>query len=375
MRSLACIGLSALSVTAAAAGDGSPAMLRGSRAYEAGASYQIQSSAPVFAPPPGYAIAPSPYAAAPSPYAPAQAVAATPVMAAAVPSYSFEVGARYWYSTGKLSKGLFDDPRFTDWMVSRLTYDNVTANSFEAFGRISFANGMFVKGLVGLGGMRSGSLNDEDFAPYTYPYSSTMSDQRGGQLDYAIADVGYAFAVHPRATVAPFVGFGFLAEKVNAYGCTQIATNPGICVPSIAANVLGITEDAKWYAARVGVQAEVKVWDRLTLSGEAAWLPYAMIRSQDSHWLRIGTTAGSFSGAVPEEGSGMGVQLEAMLSYQVWDCFSIGVGGRYWRIESKGTGDLEQTVIGATNPVSQPVNFITERYGAFLQGSYRFNLM
>jgi hypothetical protein len=367
MRSFVCIGLSVLGIGSALAGEPSPVMLRGSSAYDA-ASYQIESSAPVYAVPPGYAVAPYPEAST------AEA-AATPVPAAPIPAYAFEAGARYWYSTGKLSKGLFDDPRFSDWMVSRLTYDGLAAHSFEAFGRVALANGLFVKGFVGLGGMHSGTLNDEDFEPVTYPYSSTMSDQRGGTLGYLTADIGYAFAVHPRASVSPFVGYAFLAEKVNAYGCTQVAGNPSICVPPIGSDVLGITEDAKWHAVRIGLAAEVKLLDRLTLSGEAAWLPFAMIRAQDSHWLRIGTTAGSFSGAVPEQGEGQGVQVEAMLSYRVWDCFNIGVGGRYWRFETKGTGDLEQTVIGVTNPVSQPVNFISERYGAFVQGSYRFNAM
>ena len=65
-----------------------PPILRGSRAYEATPSYQIGPAAP------SYEYAPPPSAAVMAP---------VPV---AAPGYSFEFGARYWYSSGKLAKDL-----------------------------------------------------------------------------------------------------------------------------------------------------------------------------------------------------------------------------------------------------------------------------
>ena len=38
----------------------------------------------------------------------------------------------------------------------------------------------------------------------------------------------------------------------------------------------------------------------------------------------------------------------------MWDCFSVGIGGRYWRFDARGFGDLEATVVGVTNPAPQP---------------------
>jgi outer membrane protease len=218
-------------------------------------------------------------------------------------------------------------------------------------------------------------LNDEDFPPVTVPYSSTLSDQSGGKLNYAAIDFGYAFVTKSRATVSVFGGYGYVGEKVDAYGCTQIATSP-ICDPAIPANVLGITEDANWHLLRVGIAADYKIMDRLTLTAEAAWVPWAQINSRDTHWLRTGTMVGDFAGPIPQTATGSGVQLEALLAYQVWDCFNIGVGGRYWRFDApRGSGDLEQTIIGWTSPVSQPMTFTSERYGMFVQGSYKFSAM
>ena len=171
-------------------------------------------------------------------------------------------------------------------------------------------------------------------------------------------DFGYAFVVNPFATVSLFGGYGYVGEKVNAYGCTQIATNP-ICVPAIAPDVLAITEDANWHLARLGVGAEFRIMDRLTLTAEAAWVPYAQINSHDTHWLRIGTTIGSFSGPIPQRASGSGVQLEAMLAYQVWDCFNVGLGGRYWRFDARAAAAISnRSLSGVTSPQSQPIEFI-----------------
>ena len=348
-------GFSLLAVTTADAGELNSAVLRGSRAYEATPSYQIGPAAP------SYEYAPPPRAA----------VMASP---APVPGYSFEFGARTWYSSGKLAKDLYDDPRFSNDMVSRLTYDGLTSHSFEVFGKIALPSSLFIKGYAGISGLSKGNLNDEDFPPLTTPYSSTMSSQSGGRLGYMTADLGYGFAVNPATHISLFAGYGYVGEKVNAYGCNQIGGNPFICVPTIGASVLAITEDAHWHVARLGVGVEFKPIDRLTLSMEAAWLPVVQLRSHDTHWLRLGSTFGSFSGPIPETAAGTGFQLEALLAYQVWDCFSVGLGARYWRFDARGGADLEQMIVGLTNPATQPIEFTSERYGVYLQSSYKFSL-
>jgi hypothetical protein len=344
-----------LGVSAADAGELNSASLRGSRAYEAGPSYQIAPTMP------SYDRAPPPSAAVMAPLA-------------VIPGYSFEVGARYWYSSGKLAKNLYDDPRFSNDLVSRLTYSGLTAHSFEAFGKVGLPSSLFVKGLAGFSGLRSGSLNDEDFPPAIAPYSSTLSSQSGGRLNYASVDLGYGMAVSPNTNLSFFVGYGYVGEKVNAYGCNQVAGNPFVCVPAIPSSVLAITEDANWHIARLGLGVEFKPIEKLTLSAEAAWIPFGAIQTYDTHWLRLGSTAGSFAGPIPQSAAGTSFQLEALLSYQVWDCFNIGLGGRYWRFDARGNGDLEQSVVGLTNALSQPMDFVSERYGAFLQGSYKFSL-
>jgi hypothetical protein len=88
----------------------------------------------------------------------------------------------------------------------------------------------------------------------------------------------------------------------------------------------------------------------------------------DFHWLRIGT---DFNGPTPQNGRGRGVQLKGILSYNITRAWSVGIGGRYWRIETKdlgGTAHFERSASG----LPQPITFKTERYGGFIQASYIF---
>lgn len=295
-----------------------------------------------------------------------------------IKEWNWEVGARYWYSTGKTS---YDLSNAADtFLVSRLTYDNLDAHSGEAFFRGDHSSGIFTKGYVGGGVINSGKLTDEDFPPVVNPFSQTKSDQDDGSLRYVSIDLGYTFYDSTRASyglkdepvVAPagvkigaFVGFHYLNEKLNAFGCTQLATSR-ICAPGdIAAGTNVISEDADWLSLRLGLSAEVYLTDRLKLSGDAAYVRTSLDAADTHH------TRSDLSAPLSQDGDGNGVQLEAVLSYQVTDAFNLGVGARYWHMEVEdGRIDFGPATGGAAG--RQPIDFETERYGVFVQGSYKF---
>jgi hypothetical protein len=331
--------------------------LRGSSVYTTPA-YPVETSQPLYH--------------EPAPVRPARLVAPTGP-AAQLQGFTFELGTRYWYSTGKLAKDLYDDPRSSQNLNSRLTYSSLSSGAFEGFGRADTTFGSFFRGFAGFSGLDHGALNDEDFPPGLTPYSNTLSQQRGGKLTYGTIDFGQIVVKNERLRASLFVGFGYLNESVSATGCAQVAGNPFICAPALDPNLLAITENSSWQYARLGVLAEWKVLDRLKLSAEVAWLPYAQITSQDTHWLRLGSSPGDIAGPIPESGGGTGVQLEAIASYAVTDKVTVGVGARYWYLQTRGSTDFENVIVGfPVAPVAQPLNFSTTRYGGFAQGAYRF---
>jgi hypothetical protein len=348
---------------AAHAGELDRARLRGSD-VDTTPIYPISSSLPSYPDP-----------AAPS--YPAKAGRSRPAAvsspAAQLHNFTFELGTRYWYSTGRLAKDLYDDPRSSQNLNSRLTYSGLTGGTFEGFGRADTSFGSFIRGFAGFSRLSRGSLNDEDFPPGIAPYSNTSSQQQDGKLAYGSIDFGLIVVKSERVRASVFVGYGFLNESVNAFGCNQLAGNPGICVPPIGSGVLGITEESSWQFARLGILGELRVLDRLKLSAEVAWLPYEQVSAQDTHWLRLGATPGAISGAIPENGGGTGIQIEAIMSYQVSDNVTFGLGGRYWYLQTRGSADFENVIVGLpVAPMAQPLNFSTTRYGGFAQGAYKF---
>jgi hypothetical protein len=365
---LCFVGLAMLGVVhAAAAGEIDP-VLRGSNVPDAAPGYQIPPTGLLYADPTARPL--SADGIAPGilkPWVPAAPASAL------IGGWRVEFGTRYWMSTGSLAKTLYDDPRNSSNINSRLTYSSLNSANFEGFGRVENSFGTFAKGVIGMSGLGSGTLRDEDFFPAVATYSSTLSTQTGGHLAYGSIDVGQVVVTNARMRGSVFAGYGYLAEVVNAYGCTQMAGNPGICVPAIPSASAAVTEDTHWNLARIGLQGELYMLDCLKLTAEAAWVPYAQIDAQDTHWLRLGTTPGSIAGPIPESGNGQGVQVEAILSYQVTDFFSFGVGGRYWYLQTKGESDFEHVIVGFPPPfVAQPTNFTTNRYGAFAQAAFRF---
>src|SRR5689334_12173656 len=185
-----------------------------------------------------------------------------PVKAVAPIAYwTFEVGARYWYSTGRNRYDYYGGPTTASPIVSALNYDDTRGHSGEAFFRVDSPVGIFIKGFAGGGKLVSGTLYDEDFpaaGPAFNPTSRTASDIRG-DLSYATIDVGYSFYDGRKSGGAPvrlgaFVGYNYWSEKDDAFGCRQINANPNICVGAgiIPTSVRVITEEDKWNSFRAG---------------------------------------------------------------------------------------------------------------------------
>jgi len=273
--------------------------------------------------------------------------------------WEMEVGARYWYSRGNLRKDLFD-PFVMTQLNSRLTYGPSTGHSWEAFARFDHNSGVFVKGSLGIGALVDGTLRDDEFLPEHVLFSATNSTMKDGKLRYGALDVGYAVLGGPTWNAGPFLGYRYFFNSVNGYGCRQIVAS-GICVPTISDAFLGATETETWRGMAVGANGHLMLSERAKLSVDAAYLPYVgRAGGFDNHWLRADINP------LIEPGHGWGAQVEAMLSYAVTSRFSLGIGGRYWHFETTGA----YTQFPGIGPLS-PMKFWSERYGGFLQASYK----
>jgi len=275
--------------------------------------------------------------------------------------YTLTVGARYVYGWGQFHKDLGIQGEGLGSLASRLTYENSQTSGGEGFARLDTPFGIMVKGLIG-GASGGGKLNDEDwdlaFPMADVAYSNTLSSV-DNDIRYGFVDLGYAVWRGARHSVAPFVGYTQFKQDMTGLGCRQIANRFSDCDPPIAANVRGITEDDTWQALRLGVAIDVMLAPRISLAGDAAYLPYVKFKGTDDHILRNLVS--------PEHGRGVGVQLEATLSYALTDAFSVGVGGRYWSMWTT-SGDVN---FGGTGTII-PMRYAAEQAHLLVQGSYKF---
>ena len=272
---------------------------------------------------------------------------------------TLEIGVRYAYGWGRFQKDLGIPGLGLASPASRLTYGGNETNGAEMFARLDTTSGWMAKGFVGKGN-GNGKLNDEDwgipFATFV-PYSNTYS-KVDDHIRYGVVDVGYDVWRDERVRAAPFVGYSILHQYMQGFGCLQIANPNSDCGGGIPFSVNVINEDDVWQAMRLGAVVDFLIAPGLTLSADAAYLPYVHLRGTDDHILR--------SLLSPEWANGTGAQLELILSYAVTDQLSVGVGGRYWTM---WTSD------GWVNFGGQqlvPMRYAVEQAALLVQGSYTF---
>ncbi len=281
------------------------------------------------------------------------------------PGWEFEAGARIGYSTGKFAWSITQPSP-----ISRLTYDDLQGPAGELFQRIDSPWNWFVKGHVGVGAFK-GKTNDEDWNGFGFIYGNTLSDHKNGKLAYGTADVGYNALRGPGYKIGPFVGYHYLDQRGDTYGCAQVGTPPqfgtGCFDPTVPTSVLVGKQQSTWQAVRIGLAGETMLGDRWRLNGEVAYLPWVTMKGRDNHLLRPETTYFEQWG-----NKGRGVQMEAALSYFVTNHWTVGAGGRYsamWTTEA-----FDQIYVNAVPGFGvASARFDTSRLGAFVQSSLKFD--
>jgi opacity protein-like surface antigen len=289
--------------------------------------------------------------------------AATEGVATGFPNLELEAGTRVWFSSGRIGapQPLFN-PANTR-LISRLTFSGLSGISGETFARVDHTSGFFAKGFLGAGGISNGSLNDEDF-PGTAgaAYSNTLSNAKG-HIGYGVVDIGYSVLRTPTAKLGAFVGYNYYAEDINTYGCAQLA-NGAFCAGGFPSNFLVIAQSGHYDALRLGLTSQFMLSDKLKLTSEAAYLPWVNFTGQDDHNAR--------QLLLPEKASdGTGVMLETILGYDVSNAWNVGVGARYWAYNMKN-GSTTFNFLGLPPQIVEPTRSNSERYGMFVQSSYKW---
>jgi hypothetical protein len=260
---------------------------------------------------------------------------------------------RYWLSRGENAfahNAQGADPTLGN-PTSILTYDDLDAHTLEAFVRSSFGQGWFLKANFGVGSVREGSFDDEDYNAGQVKFSDTTSSVRGERLSYFTLDVGRELwtSAGGGTVLGAFAGFQRWSETLDAFGA--MATVGTINVPD---GVLAISNDVVWSSLRLGIATRTRLGEKTTFTLDFAVVPWSDLRNEDSHYLRADL------GPVPNvitEGRGAGVQLDLELRHRVYKRTELGIGLRYWHLEAR---DADVALAGVVVPVTE---FETRRGG------------
>lgn len=289
----------------------------------------------------------------------AGALAQTPSAPPQPAREDFELGLRFWVSTGETRRS-HDASAFDASLLnptSTLTYSNLDGNAAELFARKRFAERWFVKGNLGFGVVNTGTFTDQDFFLVGgRPSMSQTVSAADGRLSYATVDLGREVWQKGIATFSLFAGYSQWNERIDGHGFSDSFSSA-----RLPPSVLVISNDLTWKAFRLGGEMRA-VRGRSRFVIEAAVVPYAKYRNEDSHFLRQDPDD---LGPVPNviaDGHGWGAQLEAEWRVGVPQVkgLEFGLGYRYWRMESQSGN---QTQAGLTLPV---VELRSERHGFLL---------
>ncbi|WP_234684979.1 outer membrane beta-barrel protein [Bradyrhizobium monzae] len=305
------------------------------------------------------------------PYGATPTVRASPI--AFTRGWSLESGTRLWLSRGRFQWGAGGDD-----LLSRLTYHKLDGISGELFERVDSPWGIFLKGNIGLGHFNNGHMNDEDWGMNYHDnliaYSNTTSGQTNGRFMYYTADAGYDFLRGTTFKVGGFMGWTYYGQNSDTTGCAQIGSSSrSPCRQVVGGKTIMGSQDTDWNALRIGLSAETTLLDRWRVTADVAYLPWTDFQGRDNHLLRDLTFFSDQRGS-----GGGGVQVEGTLSYFLTNNFSVGVGARYWAMWTAKHSDIlpNQAQSEGSSPVALwvlPANYRMERWGTFLQASYKFD--
>jgi len=294
----------------------------------------------------------------PSPSTPAKGARADiadgqPTLPQPTSPFMFEFGARYWLSRSRTAYDYFATDTAT-FRVSRLAYENLMTQSGEFFFRADARDGLlgnvFLKGYVDGGILQSGRLLDRDYP--VGDLGSLTKSAAAGNTSSATIDLGYNIYNGERMRLGAFAGWQVWTDAIDAKGCAQIGLG-AICVPPIPGWVRVVSERDSFKSFRVGAALDLALTDRLNWSSEFA-LASTYQRAMDTHWFTFG--------ADPAKGRGGGFEAESTLKYALTDRIALGVGARWRHLQTH-----------ALDMYGQLLKYRVDRFGLFLQASYRFD--
>ncbi|CAI4031829.1 Pom domain-containing protein [Nitrospira tepida] len=303
-----------------------------------------------------------------------------------------DVGLSAWISTGKTTwshdasgvSSLLGNPS------SKLDYKDVAANFVELSAKATLRDRWFARASFGFADIGGGRLVDDDFVSAdgaasfgttvtgAHRFSRTFSNVEGSHSWYVQGEVGgrvWTFPRH-RGRLDLFAGFHYWTQRHQATGvtqveCTALTPSPIQCSPAGTVSSAGetvITNTQVWRSIELGLDTEIRLHRRVSLTGRAAFLPVTWLTNEDVHHLRTDLQQNP---SFRMTGWGLGAQLEGGASIQILSRLFFDVGYRFWWNQTLD-GEWENFPVGGGGVTVPLTQFRTSRQGVTFGLRYAF---
>lgn len=294
-----------------------------------------------------------------------------------------DVGLSAWISTGRTTwshdasgvNAVLGNPS------SRLEYEDVAANFVELSAKATLRERWFARAAFGFADIGGGRLVDDDFVSAegaasfgttvteAHRFSRTFSDVDGSHSWYVQGEVGARIWTIPRhrGRLDLFGGFHYWTQRHQATGvtqveCTALTPSPIQCNPAGTISNVGeavITNTQTWRSVELGLDTEIRLHRRVSLTGRAAFLPVTWLTNDDVHHLRTDLQQHP---SFRMSGWGIGAQLEGSASIQLLSRLFVDVGYRFWWNRTLD-GEWENFPVGGSGVTVPLTQFRTSRQG------------
>ncbi len=294
--------------------------------------------------------------------------------------FSLSIGGRAWYSMGK-SSSTDGSPTGVPTRLDELTWDNMDSIVAELTADMLFLDKYILTIDGGYGAISDGNFVDQDFASINTA-EDLISESRSIADDDDMWFVSVMLGSRvlswnvrdekPKSYLALMIGYQHWTETYVATQGVQTLNPFGLgFIPApgpFADQGKGITQTFTWDSLLVGVRTEIEILPDFAFKGRFMAVPFTHFNLEDIHHLRTDLKQDpSFESTAD---GGIGVILDATLSYNFWGGFSIEAGYQYWDISS---GEGTTTAFGLTGSAEIPLlDAHSTRHGAIAGISYRF---
>jgi len=292
--------------------------------------------------------------------------------------FSLSIGGRAWYSMGNSHST--DGSPTTGARIDELTWDNVDSIVAEFTADMLFLDEYILTIDGGFGAISDGSFVDLDWAPIVNAedlISESISVADDDDMWFVSVMLGsrvLSWNVRdekPRSYLALMVGYQHWTETYVATQGVQTRDPFGFFggVGPFADQGKGVTQTFTWDSLLVGVRTEIEILPDFTFKGRFMAVPFTHFTLDDIHHQRADLKQDpSFESTAD---GGIGVILDATLSYNFWGGFSIEGGYQYWDISSAEGTTTVRPLTGPTADIPL-LDAHSTRHGAIAGISYSF---